>query len=97
MSNHDKMISAIFAIALAVTVGFSLSAVEAARLTAENEIAAARADADLYAAQLRDVMQRDMIPDGMQVEYAGAFMCTAYCSRSGSISKSHDLRAVGRY
>ena len=79
MSNHDKMISAIFAIALAVTVGFSLSAVEAAKLTAESEIAAARADADLYAAQLRDVMQRDTIPAGMQVDYAGAFMCTAYC------------------
>lgn len=79
MSNHDKMISAIFAIALAVTVGFLLSAVEAAKLTAENEIAAAQADADLYAAQLRDVMQRDTIPDGMQVDYVGNFMCTAYC------------------
>ena len=79
MSNHDKMISAIFAIALAVTVGFSLSAVEAARLTAESEISAAQADADLYAAQLRDVMQRDTIPAGMQVDYAGAFMCSAYC------------------
>ena len=79
MSNHDKMISAIFAIALAVTVGFSLSAVEAARLTAESEISAAQADADLYAAQLRDVMQRDTIPAGMQVDYVGNFMCTAYC------------------
>lgn len=79
MNNHDKMITAIASIAVAVILGFSISAVEAAKLTAESEIAAAQADADLYAAQLRDVMQRDTIPDGMQVEYAGAFMCTAYC------------------
>ena len=79
MNNHDRMITAIASIAVAVILGFSLSAVEAAKLTAKNEIAAAQADADLYAAQLRDVMQRDTIPAGMQVDYAGAFMCSAYC------------------
>lgn len=79
MNNHDKMITAIASIAVAVILGFSLSAVEAAKLTAENEIAAAQADADLYAAQLRDVMQRDLLPAGMQADYAGSFMCTAYC------------------
>ena len=79
MTNHDRMTTALASIAVAVILGFSLSAVEAARLTAENEIAAARADADLYAAQLRDVMQRDLLPAGMQADYAGSFMCTAYC------------------
>lgn len=79
MNNHDRMITAIASIAVAVILGFSLSAVEAAKLTAESEIAAARADADLYAAQLRDVMQRDLLPAGMQADYAGRFMCTAYC------------------
>lgn len=79
MNNHDRMITAIASIAVAVILGFSLSAVEAAKLTAESEIAAARADADLYAAQLRDVMQRDLLPAGMQADYAGSFMCTAYC------------------
>lgn len=79
MNNHDRMITAIASIAVAVILGFSLSAVEAAKLTAENEIAAARADADLYAAQLRDVMQRDTVPTGMQVTEIGTFDCTAYC------------------
>lgn len=79
MNNHDKMITALASIAVAVILGFSISAVEAAKLTAESEIAAARADADLCAAQLRDVMQRDLLPAGMQANYAGSFMCTAYC------------------
>ena len=79
MNNHDRMVTALASIAVAVILGFSLSAVEAAKLTAESEIAAARADADLYAAQLRDVMQRDLLPAGMQADYAGTFMCTAYC------------------
>lgn len=79
MNNHDRMVTALASIAVAVILGFSLSAMEAAKLTAESEIAAARADADLYAAQLRDVMQRDLLPAGMQADYAGSFMCTAYC------------------
>lgn len=79
MNNHDRMILSLASIAVAVILGFSLSAVEAAKLTAESEIAAARSDADLYAAQLRDVMQRDLLPAGMQANYAGSFMCTAYC------------------
>lgn len=79
MNNHDRMILSLASIAVAVILGFALSAVEAAKLTAESEIAAARADADLYAAQLRDVMQRDLLPAGMQADYAGSFMCTAYC------------------
>ena len=79
MNNHDRMVTALASIAVAVILGFSLSAMEAAKLTAESEIAAARADADLYAAQLRHVMQRDRLPAGMQADYAGRFMCTAYC------------------
>ena len=79
MNNHDRMILSLASIAVAVILGFALSAVEAARLTAESEIAAARADADLYAAQLRDVMQRDLLPTGMQAEHIGEFHCTAYC------------------
>ena len=79
MNNHDRMITALASIAVAVILGFSLSAVEAVKLEAKREIAAAQADADLYAARLRDVMQRDLLPAGMQADYAGSFMCTAYC------------------
>lgn len=79
MNNHDRMVTALASIAVAVILGFSLSAVEAAKLTAKSEIAAARADADLYAAQLRDVMQLDIMPTGMKAEHIGTFDCTAYC------------------
>lgn len=79
MNNHDKMVIALASIAVAVTVGFSLSAIEAARASAQNQIEAARHEADLYAAELRDVMQLDIMPAGMKAEYAGTFDCTAYC------------------
>lgn len=76
---HDKMVLALASIAVAATVGFSLSVIEAVQTSAQNQIEQAQADVDLYAAELQDVMQRDTIPDGMQVDYAGAFMCSAYC------------------
>ena len=79
MTAHDKMALALASIAVAVTIGFSLSAVEAARASAQNQIEAAQREVELYAAELRDVMQLDIMPTGMQAEYIGTFDCTAYC------------------
>ena len=44
MTNHDKMALALSSIAVAVTVGFSLSAVEAAQTSAQNRIGQAQAE-----------------------------------------------------
>ena len=79
MTNHDKMALALASIAVAATVGFSLSAVEAVQTSAQNQIEQAQADVDLYAAELREISQRDLMPAGMQAEYIGEFHCTAYC------------------
>ena len=79
VTNHDKMALALSSIAIAVTVGFSLSAVEAAQTSAQNRIGQAQAEVDRYAAELREMSQRDIMPAGMQAEYIGTFNCTAYC------------------
>lgn len=80
MTIHDKMVLALAAIAVAATVGFSMSVVEAAQTSAQNQIEQAQADVDLYAAELREMSQRDIMPAGMEAEYIGAFDCTAYCA-----------------
>ena len=79
VTNHDKMALALSSIAIAVTVGFSLSAVEAAQTSAQNRIGQAQAEVNRYAAELREISQRDLMPSGMQAEYIGTFDCTAYC------------------
>lgn len=79
MTNHDKMALALASIAVAATVGFSLSVVEAVQTSAQNQIEQAQADVDLYAAELREMSQLDLMPAGMEAEYIGAFDCTAYC------------------
>lgn len=79
MTIHDKMVLALAAISVAATVGFSLSVVEAAQTSAQNQIEQAQADVDLYAAELREMSQLDLMPAGMQAECIGAFDCTAYC------------------
>ena len=79
MTNHDKMALALSSIAIAATVGFSMSVVEATQTSAQNQIEQAQADVDLYAAELREISQRDLMPAGMQAEYIGTFDCTAYC------------------
>ena len=79
MTTHDKMVLALAAITVAATVGFSLSVVEAAQTSAQNQIEQAQADVDLYAAELREMSQLDLMPAGMQAECIGAFDCTAYC------------------
>lgn len=80
MTTHDKMVLALASIAVAATAGFSLSVVEAIQTSAQNQIEQAQADVDLYAAELREISQRDLMPAGMQAEYIGAFDCTAYCA-----------------
>lgn len=80
MTTHDKMVLALAAIAVAATVGFSLSVVEAAQTSAQNQIEQAQADVDLYAAELREMSQLDLMPGGMEAEYIGTFDCTAYCA-----------------
>lgn len=79
MTIHDKMVLALAAISVAATVGFSMSVVEATQTSAQNQIEQAQADVDLYAAELREISQRDLIPAGMEAEYIGTFDCTAYC------------------
>ena len=79
MTTHDKMVLALASIAVAATVGFSMSVVEATQTSAQNQIEQAQADVDLYAAELREMSQRDLMPAGMEAEYIGAFDCTAYC------------------
>ena len=79
MTTHDKMVLALASIAVAATAGFSLSVVEAVQTSAQNQIEQAQANVDLYAAELREISQRDLMPAGMQAEYIGTFDCTAYC------------------
>lgn len=75
---HDRMVALLALAAIAAVVVGSLMTIDALRTETRLEVARAQARYEDAQAEADKLAARELLPEGMEAEYIGEFLCTSY-------------------